>query len=48
MDALLDGASDVMVGEVDHRIVRTPLPDTWEKKKPVDPTILELADILAR
>lgn len=48
VDALRDGATDVMVGEVDHRIVATPLPDTWQKKKPVNPAILELVDILAR
>ena len=48
VDALVDGATDVMVGEIDGRIVQTPLADTWQKKKPVDPAILKLADILAR
>lgn len=48
VDALLEGTSDVMVGEVSSCILRTPLPETWEKKKPVDPAALELLDILAR
>ena len=48
VEALSEGASDVMVGEVGGQVVRTPLPDTWEKKKPVDPNMLNLVAILAR
>jgi 6-phosphofructokinase 1 len=48
LEALSQGASDVMVGEVGGQLVRTPLPDTWEKKKPVDPDMLRLVEVLAR
>jgi 6-phosphofructokinase 1 len=48
VEALIGGVWDVMVGEVGGRILRTPLPDTWEKKKPVDPNVLLLVETLAR
>jgi len=48
VEALLDGVSNVMVGEQDHHIVHTPLPETWQKKKPVDPRVLELVESLSR
>jgi 6-phosphofructokinase 1 len=47
VQALRDGHTDVMVGEVAGRIVRTPLPDTWNRRKPIDDSLLQLARILA-
>ncbi len=47
MRALLDGETDKMVGRLDKAIVRTPLPDTWEKKKPFDQGLYDLARALA-
>ncbi len=47
VEALLRGESDVMVGRVDKRIVLTPLPETWEKKKDLDERLYELARVLA-
>jgi len=45
--ALLDGDTDKMVGRLDKAIVRTPLLDTWEKKKPFDQGLYDLARALA-
>jgi len=45
--ALLEGESDKMVGRVNSRILRTPLSDTWEKKKDLDRGLYQLASILA-
>ncbi len=45
--ALVEGDADKMVGRVDNRIVRTPLRDTWEKKKPFDQDLYDLARALA-
>ena len=45
--ALMDGKTGVMVGEVCGRCERTPLRDTWEKKKPVDRSLIDLLPILA-
>jgi 6-phosphofructokinase 1 len=47
VEALLAGDSDKMVGRICDRIVRTLLPDTWEKKKPFDQKLYELAAALA-
>lgn len=44
---LLEGRKNVMVGEVNNRIKYTPLKDTWTKKKPIDKTLLHIAQILA-
>lgn len=46
VEALLDGGWPCMVGEVDNRVVRHPLPDTWEKRKELDPLLVTLADNL--
>lgn len=46
VDALMDGARDVMVGEVDKEVVRHPLPDTWQKRKELDPLLVTLAENL--
>ncbi len=45
VEALCDGADPCMVGEMDHRIVRHPLPASWENRKPLDPYLLRLAGI---
>lgn len=47
VDALIKGQSGVMVGRIYHEITYTPLHETWEKKKPIQPYLFELADILA-
>jgi len=44
---LLSGASNVMVGEVNGSIVLTPLRETWERRKTIDTSLLELARILS-
>jgi len=45
--ALLEGETDKMVGRVNNDIVRVPLPDTWEKRKPIDCSLYDLASVLA-
>jgi 6-phosphofructokinase 1 len=47
VEALRDGQQDIMVGEVAGAIVRTPLPETWTRRKPIDDTLLLLARTLA-
>jgi 6-phosphofructokinase 1 len=47
VDALLEGDTDKMVGLVADEVVRTPLPDTWEKKKGLDWGLYKLAGVLA-
>jgi 6-phosphofructokinase 1 len=44
--ALLDGEKHVMVGEVNGKVLRTPLRDTWEKKKRIDERLAQLCEIL--
>jgi 6-phosphofructokinase 1 len=45
--ALLEGDSDKMIGRVNNEIVRTPLPETWERKKGFDRPLYDLATVLA-
>jgi 6-phosphofructokinase 1 len=47
VEALLDGEAGKMVGRVNGQIVRTPLPETWEKRKPLDQRLYDLACLLA-
>jgi 6-phosphofructokinase 1 len=47
VEALLAGESDKMVGEIGEALTLTPLPETWQKKKPLDADLLELASMLA-
>ncbi|MCK5737808.1 6-phosphofructokinase [bacterium] len=47
VNALLEGTSDIMVGEINGKIQYTPLQDTWEKKKPINPELIDLAKIMA-
>jgi 6-phosphofructokinase 1 len=44
---LLEGDTDKMIGRVNNQVVRTPLPDTWEKRKPFDRALCDLAAMLA-
>lgn len=48
VDALIEGCSDVMVGEVQEKRSIIPLEETWTKKKGISPFLLQLADILAK
>ncbi len=47
VEALLEGETNVMVGEVNSKVVRTPLRETWEKKKPTDVRLIALSDVLS-
>jgi len=47
VDALVNGKSDYMVGELKGEIVLTPLNETWEKRKELDNNLLQLVKILA-
>lgn len=46
VDALLDGAWPCMIGQMDNRIVRHPLADSWNSRKKLDPLLLELSENL--
>lgn len=47
VDALLDGQSNIMVGEIHGRIAFTPLTETCEKKKSIDESLWRLSSILS-
>lgn len=47
VDALLRGESDCIAGRIGDQIVFTPLPEAWEKKKPLNQSLYELARVLA-
>ncbi len=47
IDALADGKSGYMVGELKGEILLTPLRETWEKSKELDNNLLQLVKILA-
>jgi 6-phosphofructokinase 1 len=46
IDVLAQGMTGVMVGEVKGDLVTTPLNQTWESKKPLDPYLLRLISVL--
>ncbi len=46
VQALLDGESGKMAGEIKGEIVLTPLRETWEKKAEIDRDLLALIDTL--
>lgn len=46
VEALLDGQSDVMVGEQGGRLVHVPLADAISKRKPLDPDLVRIVDLL--
>jgi 6-phosphofructokinase 1 len=47
VEALLAGETDKMVGEVNGKVILTPLEDAYSKRKPIDKSLLALARILA-
>jgi len=47
VDALVNGMSGYMAGELEGDIAFTPLRDTWEKKKELDSNLLRLVKVLA-
>jgi len=47
VDALVNGKSDYMVGELKGEIAFTPLRETWEKRKELDSNLLQLVKVLA-
>jgi hypothetical protein len=42
------GEQGKMVGDVGGRIVLTPLADTWNRVKELDPSLVKLIDVLSR
>ncbi|MFB3879992.1 MAG: 6-phosphofructokinase [Armatimonadota bacterium] len=48
VEALLRGESGKMVGRVDGKVVLTPLPETWCRKKPLNQDLYDLAYSLAQ
>ncbi len=42
VEVFLEGANGVMAGEINGRLRTTPLPETWENKKPLDPFLLKI------
>jgi 6-phosphofructokinase 1 len=46
VDALLEGHTDVMVGDMAGAITHVPLEQTWTFRKPVPPVIVELSSLL--
>ncbi len=47
VEALLHGETNVMAGEINGNVVLTPMRDTWEKKKAVDNSLVELSQVLS-
>jgi 6-phosphofructokinase 1 len=45
--AIQDNESDTMIGMINQQITRIPLRETWEKKKPIDPINITMADVLS-
>jgi len=46
VDALLEGRTDIMLGEMAGAITYIPLEETWLTKKPVPPYLLDLSSLL--
>ena len=46
VDALLEGISDVMIGEQNNNVSQIPLPETWANRKSVPPYLRDLASLL--
>jgi len=45
--ALKAGQADIMVGWVNNQVSYTPLPETWEKKKPLDQELMKIYRVLS-
>jgi 6-phosphofructokinase 1 len=48
VDALARGANDVLIGVTRSAITETPLAEVAGRLKPIDPSLFELARVLAR
>ncbi|MGH9322871.1 MAG: 6-phosphofructokinase [Vicinamibacteria bacterium] len=48
VEAIAEGKTDVMVGEIAGRLSTTPLEETWSRKKELDPYLLKLIPVLSR
>lgn len=48
VETALAGHSDVMVGQVSHDLITTPLPQTWENKKELDPYLFKIQEMLVQ
>ncbi len=46
VDALIEGTTNVMIGEINNEVALTPLRETWEKRKTIPPYLARLADLL--
>lgn len=46
VQALLDGETSVMAGEINNEIVLTPMRDTWEKRSTISRALFDLVDLL--
>lgn len=46
VQALLDGESGKMAGEIKGEVVLTPLRETWEKRASINPALVELVELL--
>ncbi len=47
VNALIEGQTNVMVGEIHGKIAFTPLAETWKQRKTIDSDLWRLAEILA-
>lgn len=47
VDALINGLTDIMIGEINYEIQFTPLVETWEIRKQLRNYLLELSDLLS-
>ncbi|HEY9165208.1 MAG TPA: 6-phosphofructokinase [Candidatus Kryptonia bacterium] len=47
VEALLNGELNVMAGEVNGKIVLTPMRSTWEKRKEIDSSLIKLSQVLS-
>jgi 6-phosphofructokinase 1 len=48
IDALVAGHDGVLLGSIGGQVTRTPLAEAVHRKKPLDPTLLELAHAMAQ
>ena len=48
VEAIAEGKTDVMVGELAGRLSLTPLEESWSHKKELDPYLLKLIPVLSR
>lgn len=46
VEALMEGRTNAMIGEINNALAYTPLPETWEKRKAIPSYLSRLADLL--